>query len=93
MYMILKLLNNKCYLNSRSSEDNNKALTNFSDPLKACENSHAVAVITEWDEFKSYDWHKIYDNVMSPAKVFDGRNILDKQMLEDIGFEVYSIGK
>ena len=47
--------------------------------------SHAVAVITEWDEFKSYDWHKIYDCVMSPARVFDGRNILDKDALEDIG--------
>ena len=80
-------------LNSRSSEQNNKSLSYFSEPLKACENSHAVAVITEWDEFKSYDWHKIFDCVMSPAKVFDGRNILDKKALEDIGFEVFSIGK
>ena len=80
-------------LNSRSSEENENALSYYSDPLKACENSHAVAVITEWDEFKSYDWHKIYDCVMSPAKVFDGRNILDKDALEDIGFEVFSIGK
>ena len=30
---------------------------------------------------------------MRPAKVFDGRNILDKDALEDIGFEVLSIGK
>ena len=30
---------------------------------------------------------------MSPAKVFDGRNILDKEALKDIGFEVFSIGK
>ena len=80
-------------LNSRSSEENKKALCYYSEPLKACENSHAVAVITEWDEFKSYDWHKIYDCVMSPAKVFDGRNILDKEALKDIGFEVFSIGK
>ena len=80
-------------LNSRSSEENENALSYYSDPLKACENSHAVAVITEWDEFKSYDWCKIYDCVMSPAKVFDGRNILDKDALKDIGFEVFSIGK
>ena len=80
-------------LNSRSSEENKNALYYYSEPLKACENSHAVAVITEWDEFKSYDWHKIYDCIMSPAKVFDGRNILDKEALKDIGFEVFSIGK
>tara|TARA_B100001059_G_scaffold235200_1_gene280081 strand:- start:237 stop:1628 length:1392 start_codon:yes stop_codon:yes gene_type:complete len=81
------------YLNTRSSKENKNALSYYLDPLKACENSHAVAVITEWEEFKYYDWHKIYDCVMSPAKVFDGRNILNKVALEEIGFEVFSIGK
>jgi len=88
-----QMLSDLDYLNNRSSQENKNALSYYTDPLKACENSHAVAVITEWDEFKSYDWHKIYDCVMSPAKVFDGRNILDKEALKDIGFEVFSIGK
>ena len=81
------------YLNSRSSEEINKALTFSEDPYKACEDSHAIAVITEWDEFKSYDWESIFKSVVKPAKIFDGRNILDAQHLEDIGFDVYSIGK
>ena len=81
------------FLNSRSSKDNENALSYYSDPLKACNNSHAVAVITEWDEFKSYDWNKIYNSMVQPAKVFDGRNILDKEALKEIGFKVYSIGK
>ena len=88
-----QMLTDLDYLNSRLSEENKKALSYYSDPLKACENSHAVAVITEWDEFKSYDWHKIYDFVMKPAKVFDGRNILDNKNLKQIGFDVYTIGK
>jgi UDPglucose 6-dehydrogenase len=88
-----QMLTDLDYLNSRLSEENKKALSYYSDPLKASENSHAVAVITEWDEFKSYDWHKIYDLVMSPAKVFDGRNILDNKKLKQIGFDVYTIGK
>ena len=88
-----QMLTDLDYLNSRSSEENKKALSYYSDPLKACENSHAVAVITEWDEFKHYDWRKIYDCVMSPAKVFDGRNILDDKTLKQIGFDVYTIGK
>ena len=80
-------------LNTRSTEENQNALSYYSDPLQACDNSHGIAIITEWDEFKSYDWHKIYERVISPAKVFDGRNILDKKLLENIGFYVYSIGK
>jgi len=81
------------YLNNRSSEKNKKSLIYYSDPQSACKNSHAVAIITEWDEFKTYDWKKIYNNLMKPAKVFDGRNILDNNVLKQIGFDVYSIGK
>ena len=88
-----QMLSDLDYLNTRSSEENKSALTYFSNPLQACDKSHAVAVITEWDEFKTYDWQQIFDLVMKPAKVFDGRNIIDKSELENIGFEVYSIGK
>ena len=80
-------------LKSRSFDENKSKLNNFSDPYTACNQSHAVAVITEWDEFKEYDWKKIYSNLMNPAKVFDGRNILDRKILKEIGFEIYSIGK
>jgi UDPglucose 6-dehydrogenase len=81
------------YLNSRSSQENNRALTCVEDPYEACKDSHAIAVITEWDEFKSYDWQSIFKSVVKPAKIFDGRNILDVQHLAEIGFDVYSIGK
>jgi len=81
------------YLNSRSSQENNRALTCVEDPYEACKDSHAIAVITEWDEFKSYDWQSIFKSVVKPAKIFDGRNILDAQHLAEIGFDVYSIGK
>ncbi len=54
--------------------------------------AHAIAVLTEWDEFKSYDWNKIYKQVSKPAFVFDGRNILPKQELIDFGFKYYGIG-
>ena len=80
-------------LNSRSTDENKRNLKYFSDPYYACNKSHAIAVITEWDEFKTYEWKKIYRNLIKPAKLFDGRNILDRKVLESIGFEVYSIGK
>jgi len=80
------------YLQSRSSEDNQKYAAIYQDPYETCKGAHAVAVMTEWDEFKDYDWQKIYDNMLKPAFVFDGRRILDKEKLSKIGFKVYSIG-
>ena len=81
------------YLNLHTKESIEKFVTIESNPYKACENAHAVAILTEWDEFQTYDWQKIYDKMMKPAFVFDGRDILDIQKMKEIGFTVYSIGK
>ena len=62
-------------------------------PYDASKNSHAIAILTEWDEFKTYDWKKIYESMNKPAFIFDGRNILDKVKLEKIGFIYKAIGK
>lgn len=80
------------YLNSRPSDENKQKLKVVNDPYKAIENAHAIAVLTEWDEFKNYDWKQIYDSMLKPAFVFDGRNILDKNKLEEIGFVYQGIG-
>ena len=87
-----KIIEDLNYLGTRDEKENLNFVTIESDAYKACENAHAVAILTEWDEFKTLDWQKIYDNMPKPAFVFDGRNILDRQKLKDIGFEVYSIG-
>ena len=63
------------------------------EPYIAVDSSHAIAIITEWDEFKGYDWEKVYSRVQKPAFIFDGRNILDKDELSEIGFNYKSIGK
>jgi UDPglucose 6-dehydrogenase len=62
-------------------------------PYEALDEAHAVAVLTEWDEFKTYNWSSIFDKMYKPAFVFDGRNILDKEQLIHIGFQVKGIGK
>lgn len=59
----------------------------------AMHNSHAVAVLTEWDEFKHYNWEEIYSNMKKPAFIFDGRNILCRKKMKQIGFKIKSIGK
>ena len=87
-----QMLNDLDYLNTRSEEQNKKHLQSYNDSYKALEGTHAVAVLTEWDEFTSYNWQAIYDSMQKPAFVFDGRNILDKQKLEAIGFVFKAIG-
>ena len=81
------------YLDTRTTEENKKGLTVYDDPYEICRDAHAIAVVTEWDEFKTYDWQKIYDNMKKPAFVFDGRNILDGDKLKSIGFIFQQIGK
>ena len=80
------------YLNTRSESENRKKVTVVNDPLKACDKSHAVAVLTEWDEFTKLDWKSIYDNMLKPAFLFDGRRLLDRKTKENLGFEFYAIG-
>jgi UDPglucose 6-dehydrogenase len=63
------------------------------DPYKAAKDAHAIAIITEWDLYKTLDYEKLYRNMKKPAFIFDGRNILDHKKLFKIGFEVHSIGK
>ena len=63
------------------------------DPYMAMHEAHAVAILTEWDEFKTYDWKRVYDNMQKPAFLFDGRNLLDREAMSGIGFEISSIGK
>ena len=65
----------------------------FSDPYKAAAGSHAICVLTEWDEFKTLDYQKVYDSMVKPAFIFDGRNVLDHAKLREIGFVVYALGK
>lgn len=80
------------YLKTRSSVENKKYLDVVKDPYEACKGAHAVAILTEWDEFQNYDWEKIFKGMNKPAFVFDGRMILDGEKMQDIGFKYYVIG-
>ncbi|MEO6176074.1 MAG: UDP-glucose 6-dehydrogenase [Flavobacterium circumlabens] len=87
-----KMLADLNYLESRSVEENNNAILAFDNPYDACKGSHAISILTEWDEFVAYDWQKIYDSMHKPAFLFDGRNILNAKELESIGFVYKGIG-
>ena len=81
------------YLATRSPEDNKRLLKVVTDPMEAAKNAHAIAILTEWDEFKTYDWDNIHNEMLKPAFLFDGRRILDNATMKDKGFHYYKIGQ
>lgn len=58
----------------------------------ACKDADALAIITEWDEFKHIDLKKI-KKIMKKPVIFDGRNIYEPENMRELGFEYYSIGR
>ncbi|NNG26682.1 MAG: nucleotide sugar dehydrogenase, partial [Ignavibacteriaceae bacterium] len=101
-YVTRKLLEEKAHVvisDPQALENAKKDLKEFNnlieyeeDPYKAAHNSHAIAILTEWDLYKNLDYKKIYDKMEKPAFIFDGRNILDHNKLFEIGFNVYPLG-
>ncbi|MFY7743118.1 MAG: UDP-glucose 6-dehydrogenase [Flavobacterium sp.] len=87
-----QILGDLDYLQSRPEAENRKRIQAASTAYEACKGAHAIAILTEWDEFKSYDWEQIYANMNKPAFIFDGRNLLDKEKLTKIGFKYQAIG-
>jgi UDPglucose 6-dehydrogenase len=65
----------------------------YQDAYSCITAAHAVAVITEWEEFTGLDWQKIYNKMQKPAFVFDGRNVLDGKKINAIGLKYSGIGK
>lgn len=63
------------------------------DPYKAAVGSHGLAIMTEWKQFKTLDYQAIYDSMVKPAFIFDGRNLVNHTELFNLGFNVYPIGR
>lgn len=80
-------------LGTRTKEENERYLKVIGDPYRAAEEAHAIAIMTEWDQFKTLDYEKIYTQMLKPAFVFDGRRIIDKGALDRIGFKTYKLGE
>ncbi len=80
------------YLDTRTLEENKNGVAVLDNPYDVCKDAHAIAILTEWDEFKEYDWQKIYDKMKKPAFVFDGRNVLDAKKMMEIGFVFSAVG-
>jgi UDPglucose 6-dehydrogenase len=82
-----------CNLTPTSFSGLNEMIVTCRSAMQAAAGAHAIAIMTEWDEFVTLDWKGIFDVMSKPAFIFDGRNILPHDELRQIGFEVYAIGK
>jgi UDPglucose 6-dehydrogenase len=71
----------------------NPRLTVAKTAYEACAGAHAIAIVTEWDEFKTLDYARIFAAMPKPACLLDGRNIVDLAALRKIGFRAFGIGK
>ena len=85
-------MNYTCGVNHDNSPGLDEAVTTSPDAYSACDGAHALCILTEWDEFKTLDYERIFKSMAKPAFVFDGRNILEHKKLREIGFEVHAIG-
>lgn len=88
-----QMLNDLNQLGTRTLEENERYLTVSNDPYQASDAAHAIALLTEWDQFKTLDYERIYEKMLKPAFVFDGRRLLDREQLKSLGFRMYTIGE
>lgn len=58
---------------------------------EACINADAIIILTEWSEFKNLNYQEIYKSVKNPV-IIDLRNLLKRDIIENIGFKYHSIG-
>jgi UDPglucose 6-dehydrogenase len=68
------------------------SITYCNSYLEATEGADALALITEWTEFRVPDWDKVAET-MNGQVLFDGRNLYRRETLAEIGFDYYGIGQ
>jgi len=81
------------HLQPLSATDLAKQVAVAPDAYEAASDAHAVCILTEWDEFRTLDYKRMFDAMHKPAFIFDGRNVVDPAKLREIGLVVYAIGK
>ena len=78
---------------NNNDANNREYVTVYKNPSNCLNQTNIIAILTEWDEFKNYDWKNIYIKMNKPAYIYDGRNILDSEKLESIGFKYMGLGR
>lgn len=80
-------------IESLSIDESDSRLTYCESAKEAAQGTHAIALLTEWEEFKKIDYDDVYSSMQKPAHFFDGRNLIDPDVLKHSGFRLSRIGK
>ena len=80
-------------LSSLRLDANDKRVSFHDCATDVTKGTHAIALLTEWDEFKKLNLKEIYAEMEKPAHFFDGRNLIDPSEVQNAGFRLHRIGK
>jgi UDPglucose 6-dehydrogenase len=69
-----------------------KRVTFTTSNYAAIKGAHALAIVTEWNEFRRPDFARMKSLMKSPV-VFDGRNLFTPEQMKQHGFTYYSVGR
>jgi UDPglucose 6-dehydrogenase len=61
-------------------------------PYDAAEGADAVFIATEWPEFRTPDFDKL-SSILKNKVIFDGRNLYELDMMKDMGYAYFSVGR
>jgi len=67
------------------------SITFAESPMDAAQSSNAILILTEWPQFSEQDFAKVF-SVMKTPLIFDGRNMLNFDVLIANGFKYYGMG-
>ncbi len=97
--LIQQLLDAKCHVRAYDPVAMHEAKRLFENKIELFEDAYetvhkadALAILTEWNEFRSPDFDMLKRELVKPV-VFDGRNLYHPESLEHYGFTYYCIGK
>ena len=97
--IISRLLHHGAHVKAYDPEAMENVKQIFGDKIEYCQNEYdaiekvdALAIITEWNEFRTPDFDKMKPLMKAPV-IFDGRNIYDVKSVRDMGFYYDSIGR
>ena len=93
---MIELLKIKQTLEENEAEDNSIKSQigqwRFSRSLNIFDNSHAILILTEWEEYKYIEWQHVEKKMVKPSWVFDSRSIVNAKEVEKAGLNLWRLG-
>lgn len=79
-------------MENTKKEIGTKSIYYAKDVYDAISGSDALCILTEWPEFRELDYSRVREALNNPV-IFDGRNLLNQEEVEDAGFTYFAIGR